>query len=163
MLPHTVALRALEGQAPLLDVLGQKTFIVSQDPSAANVLKLATNFLLTAVIEGLAEAFALVRKHGLNPSEYLDFLTGSIFPAPVYRSYGSMVAEDKFEPVGFKLPLGWKDNRLLLAAAEQAHVPMPLASLIHDRFVAALAGGLGEVDWAGMARISYRQAGLTSN
>jgi len=77
--------------------------------------------------------------------------------------YGSMVAEDKFEPEGFKLPLGLKDNRLLLAAAEQALVPMPVASLIHDRFVAALAGGLGEVDWAGMARISYRQAGLTSD
>ena len=74
-----------------------------------------------------------------------------------------MVAEDKFEPVGFKLPLGLKDDRLLLAAAEQALGPMPVASLIHDRFVAPLAGGLGEVDWAGMAWISYRQAGQTSD
>jgi len=71
-----------------------------------------------------------------------------------------MIAADKFEPAGFKLPLGLKDNRLLLAAAEEATVPMPMASLIHDRFVAALARGLGESDWAAIARISYENAGL---
>jgi 3-hydroxyisobutyrate dehydrogenase-like beta-hydroxyacid dehydrogenase len=80
--------------------------------------------------------------------------------APVYRNYGSMIASDKFEPAGFKLPLGLKDNRLLLAAAEEAMVPMPMASLVHDRFVAALAQGLGESDWAAIARISYKEAGL---
>jgi len=71
-----------------------------------------------------------------------------------------MIASDKFEPAGFKLPLGLKDNRLLLAAAEEATVPMPMASLIHDRFVAGLARGLGESDWAAIARISYENAGL---
>jgi 3-hydroxyisobutyrate dehydrogenase-like beta-hydroxyacid dehydrogenase len=123
-------------------------------------LKLATNFLITVVIEGLAESFALVRKNDLDPAAFLDFLTSTIFSAPVYRNYGSMVVENKFEPAAFKLPLGLKDNRLLLAAAEQSHVPMPLASLIHDRFVAALASGLGESDWAAIARVSHREAGL---
>ena len=137
-----------------------QNFVAGDDPPAANVLKLATNFLLTAVIEGLAEAFALVRKHGLDQKAFLEFLTGTLFSAPVYRNYGAAVAADSFESVGFKLPLGLKDNRLLLAAAEQAQVPMPMASLIHDRFVAALAQGLSDVDWAGIARISYQEAGL---
>ena len=79
---------------------------------------------------------------------------------PVYRNYGSMIAADTFEPAGFKLPLGFKDNRLLLSAAEEAAVPMPMASVVHDRFVAALAQGLGESDWAAIARISYQEAGL---
>jgi 3-hydroxyisobutyrate dehydrogenase-like beta-hydroxyacid dehydrogenase len=145
---------------PLLDALGQKTFVIGPDPTAANVIKLATNFLLSAVIEGLAEAFALVRKHQLDPNAFLDFLTSTLFSAPVYKNYGAMVAADKFDTVGFKLRLGLKDNRLVLAAAEQAGVPMPLASLVHDRFVAALANGLGESDWAAIARVSYQQAGL---
>ncbi len=145
---------------PLLDILGQKTFVAGEDPPAANVLKLASNFLITVVIEGLAEAFALVRKHELDPKAYLKFLTGTLFSAPVYKNYGAMVAENKFETVGFKLPLGLKDNRLVIEAAEQAGVPMPLASLIHDRFVAALASGLEEVDWAAIARISFQEAGL---
>jgi 3-hydroxyisobutyrate dehydrogenase-like beta-hydroxyacid dehydrogenase len=145
---------------PLFDAVGQKTFVVGVDPAAANVVKLAANFLLSATIEGLAESIAFVRKHGLDQSMFLDFLTGSIFPAPVYRNYGNLLVADKFEPAQFKLPLGFKDNRLLLAAAEDAKVPMPLASLVHDRFVAALAHGLGEADWAAIGRVSFRDAGL---
>ena len=154
------AANPLERCRPLLDVLGQKTFVLGTDPPAANVVKLTGNFLITTVIESLAEAVALVRKFGLDGPAFLDFLTGSLFAAPVYRTYGSMIAAGKFEPVSFKMPLGFKDNRLLLAAAEEAGVPMPLASLVHDRFVAALAQGLAESDWSAIARISYQGAGL---
>jgi 3-hydroxyisobutyrate dehydrogenase-like beta-hydroxyacid dehydrogenase len=144
----------------LFDAIGQKTFIVGAEAQAANVIKLAGNFLITAVIESLGEAFAFGRKFGVDPHAFLDILTNSLFTAPVYRNYGSMIASDKFEPAGFKLPLGLKDNRLLLAAAEEAKVPMPMASLVHDRFVAALAQELGESDWAAIARISSKDAGL---
>ena len=144
----------------LFDAIGQKTFIVGEEAPAANVIKLAGNFLITTVIESLGEAFAFGRKFGVDPHAFLDILTNSLFDAPAYRNYGSMIASDKFEPAGFKLPLGLKDNRLLLAAAEEAQVPMPMASLVHDRFVAALAQGLGESDWAAIARISYKDAGL---
>lgn len=145
---------------PLLNAVGQKVFHASEDAPAANVMKLAGNFLFTAVMESLAEAFALVRKFDIDANSFLGILTGSLFDAPAYRTYGGMIAADKFEPVGFKLPLGFKDNRLLLAAAEERAVPMPLASLIHDRFVTALALGLGDSDWAAIGRISYLNAGL---
>jgi 3-hydroxyisobutyrate dehydrogenase-like beta-hydroxyacid dehydrogenase len=145
---------------PLLDTIGQKTFMVGEEAHAANVIKLTGNFLITTVIEGLAEAFSLVRKFGVDPHAFLDILTESLFAAPIYRTYGSMIASDRFEPAGFKLPLGLKDNRLLLAAAEEATVPMPMASLVHDRFITALAQGLAESDWAAIARISYDNAGL---
>ena len=90
----------------------------------------------------------------------MEFLTEALFSAPVYKNYGAVVASDDFESVGFKLLLGLKDNRLVIAAAEQAGVPMPLASLIHDRFVAALAGGLGQADGSAIARVSYQEARL---
>jgi 3-hydroxyisobutyrate dehydrogenase-like beta-hydroxyacid dehydrogenase len=145
---------------PLFEAIGQKTFQCGEEPSAANVIKLAGNFLITTVIESLAEATALVRKHGVDPNAFLEVLTGSLFGAPVYQTYGRMIASDNFEPAGFKMPLGLKDNRLLIAAAEDARVPMPMATLVHDRFLAALAQGMGEADWAAIARISYRSAGL---
>jgi 3-hydroxyisobutyrate dehydrogenase-like beta-hydroxyacid dehydrogenase len=134
--------------------------MAGEEAHAANAIKLAGNFVITTVIESLAEAFAFGRKSGVDPHTILDILTNSLFPGPVYQTYGSMIASDKFEPAGFKLPLGLKDNRLLLAAAEEARVPMPMASLVHDRFVTALAQGLGESDWAAIARISYQNAGL---
>jgi 3-hydroxyisobutyrate dehydrogenase-like beta-hydroxyacid dehydrogenase len=144
----------------LFDAMGQKMFYVGEDAPAASLIKIAGNFMLTTVIESLAESFALIRKYGINPNKFLEVLTESLFAAAVYRNYGSMIAADKFEPAGFKLPLGMKDNHLLLAAAEDLMVPMPMASLIRDRFIAALAQGLGEADWAAIARISYRNAGL---
>jgi 3-hydroxyisobutyrate dehydrogenase-like beta-hydroxyacid dehydrogenase len=146
----------------LFSVIGQKTFVAGPEPASANLVKLTGNFLLTTVLEGLAESFALARKSGVEPTKLLEVLTGSLFAAPVYQTYGSMIAAGKFEPAGFKLPLGMKDNRLVLAAAEEAAVPMPMASLVRDRFLAAMALGLSEADWSAIAVISARNAGLDS-
>ena len=150
----------IERCRPLFESMGQKTFVAGEEAPAANLIKLTGNFLLATVIESLGEAFALIRKSGIDPNAFLEIITESLFPAPVYRNYGSMIASDRFEPAGFKLLLGLKDNKLLLAAAEAAAVPLPMASLVRDRFIAALAQGLGEADWAAIARISYRNAGV---
>jgi 3-hydroxyisobutyrate dehydrogenase-like beta-hydroxyacid dehydrogenase len=145
---------------PLFDAMGQKTFVVGEDASGANVIKLNGNFLITTVIESLAESFALVRKSGLDAKQFLEILTSTLFNAPIYKTYGGLIVADKFTPPGFKLPLGLKDNRLLLAAAEEAAVPMPMASLVRDRFLAAMAQGMSELDWSSIARISANDAGL---
>lgn len=145
---------------PLFDAMGQKTFFAGEDAPGANVIKLTGNFLITTVIESLAEGLALVRKSGLDGNQFLEILTSSLFNAPIYKTYGGLIASEKFDPPGFKLPLGLKDNRLLLAAAEEKSVPMPMASLVRDRFLSALAQGLGESDWSAIAKISAREAGL---
>jgi len=145
---------------PLFDAMGQKTFVVGEDASGANLIKLNGNFLITTVIESLAESFALVRKSGLDANQFLEILTSTLFNAPIYKTYGGLIVADKFTPPGFKVPLGLKDNRLLLAAAEEAAVPMPMASLVRDRFLAAVAQGFSELDWASIARISANDAGL---
>jgi len=144
----------------LFDAMGQKTFVVGDDPPAANLVKVTANFLITTVIESLGEAFALIRKSGVDPNKFLEVLTGSLFAAPIFRTYGGMIAADNFEPVGFSMVLGMKDNRLVLSAAEAAAVPMPMASLIRDRMLTATAQGMGEADWAAIARISFQEAGL---
>ena len=151
---------SIEKCRSLFAAMGQRTFIFSEDAPAANVIKLSGNFLTTTVIESLAECFSLMRKSGVDPHKFLEVLTESMFSAPIYKTYGGILASEKFEPVGFKLPLGFKDNRLLLAAAEEASVPMPMASLMHDRFVAALAQGLENADWSAVARVVYQNAGL---
>lgn len=144
----------------LFDAMGQKTFVVGDEAPAASLVKVTANFLITTVIESLGEAFALIRKSGVDPDKFLEVLTGSLFAAPIYRTYGGMIAADNFEPVGFSMQLGMKDNRLVLAAAEDAAVPMPMASLVRDRMLAAAAQGMGEADWSAIARISLREAGL---
>jgi 3-hydroxyisobutyrate dehydrogenase-like beta-hydroxyacid dehydrogenase len=145
---------------PLFEVMGQKTFNIGETPSTANLVKLSGNFLITSVIESLGEAFALTRKSGIEPHQFLDILTGSLFSAPIYKTYGGLIADQQYEPAGFKMSLGLKDNRLAPAVADALSVPMPFASQIHDHMLAAVAQGYGDSDWSGLARLSARNAGL---
>ena len=151
---------AITRAQPLFDVLGQRSFVVGERPSLANVVKLSGNFMLASMIETLGEAFALTRKHGINPQQYLDILTSTLFTAPVYKVYGGLIAGEQYEPAGFKLALGLKDVRLAQAAADAAMVPMPFAGVLHDRYMTAVAHGHGHLDWAGLARLSAEAAGL---
>lgn len=150
----------IERCRPLFDVIGQKTFVAGDEPPKANVVKLAGNFLITTVLEGLAEAFAFGRKSGVDAAQLLEILTGTLFPVPLYKNYGGMIAAEKFEPAGFRLRLGAKDNRLVLAAAEEVASPMPMASLVRDHFLAAMAQGMSDADWSAVARVVYKNAGL---
>lgn len=145
---------------PLFEVMGQKTFIVGQNQPSANVVKLSGNFLIASVIESLGEAFALIRKYGVDSEQFLEILIGTLFSAPIYKTYGGIIAQEKYEPAGFKLHLGLKDIRLALAAAEGLAVPMPTASLIRDNFLTAIANGHSELDWAALALICAENAGL---
>lgn len=144
---------------PLLDVLGQKTFPIGAVPASANIVKLSGNFLMAAAIEALGEAIALVGKAGIDRHVFVDLLTSSIFNVPAYKTYGGLIAEDRFEPALFAAPLGFKDINLALAAAETLRVPMPLGSLLHDRFLRLLAEGGEGLDWAAIGGLAARDAG----
>ncbi|MGH6866765.1 MAG: NAD(P)-dependent oxidoreductase [Methyloceanibacter sp.] len=144
---------------PLFDVLGQRTFPIGEEPAKANLVKLSGNFLIASVIEALGEAFALVSKAGIDPSQYLDILTGTLFGAPVYKTYGGLIAEERYQPAGFKALLGYKDVSLALGAAKDLEVPMPLASLIADRFLALIASGGRDLDWSALALLAKRDSG----
>jgi len=150
----------VEACRPLFEAMGQKTFHLGDEPKAANLVKLSGNFLIASVIEALGEALALVRKAGINPRQYLDFLTSTLFTAPVYRTYGGQIVDEKFEPAGFAAPLGAKDIRIGLAAADGLRVPMPLASLLHDRLLTLLARGGEALDWSAIGQLAARDAGL---
>ena len=145
---------------PLFDCLGQKTFLVDQFPPRANLVKLSGNFLIASVIECLGEAIALIRKSGIDPQRFLAILTGSLFAAPVYETYGQVILEERYRPSGFTMPLGLKDMRGVLAAAEAKSVPMPVASLIRDHFITGIARGKADFDWSALARLAAENAGL---
>src|SRR4029077_20298383 len=138
---------AVDACLPLFAAMGQKTFPIGDQPKAANLVKLTGNFLIATVIEGLGEAMALVGRAGVDRRRYLEILTSTLFTAPVYRTYGELIVEHRFEPPGFAAPLGHKDIRLALAAAETLRVPMPFAAVLHDRFLTLLAHGGEALDW----------------
>jgi len=146
---------------PLLDVLGQEVYDFGSDPAAANVIKLAGNFLIISAIEAMSEAFSLVEKNGVDPNLLYDLVTQTLFACHVYQNHGKAILEQRFVPPGFRLALGSKDIRLVRDTARSSQVPMPLASLLEDRFLRSLANGRAEMDWSAIALDQRDSAGLS--
>jgi 3-hydroxyisobutyrate dehydrogenase-like beta-hydroxyacid dehydrogenase len=151
---------AVDTCVPLFEAMGQKTFRFGEKPSNANLVKISGNFMISSTIEMLSEAMALVEKGGLDQHQYLEFLTSTLFNAPIYKTYGTLIVDKKFKPAGFAAPLGLKDARLALAAGESLRVPLPLANLVRDRFLRLLARGDETIDWSAISMLAAEDAGL---
>ena len=155
--------QVLQPLSALFDAIGQRTFVVSDQPHTANLVKLSGNFLLAAAIESVGEAVALVAKAGVDRQQYVDILTSTLFTAPAYATYGGLIARQEFEPAGFAASLGLQDVRLVLAAAEQLEVPLPVASVLRDRLLTLVATGGGHLDWSALATLAARDAGSSDH
>lgn len=149
----------IERVRPIFNAIGRATFVAGSEPWQANAVKLCGNFMIASVLETFGEAFAALRKSGVEPRVFLEIMN-ALFSSPVYQGYGAAIANAKFEPAGFALRLGLKDVRLALALAEECAAPMPMASLIRDQFLSAMAHGQSEWDWSSVATAAARNAGL---
>jgi 3-hydroxyisobutyrate dehydrogenase-like beta-hydroxyacid dehydrogenase len=151
---------AIERCRPALEALGRKVVVVGKEPWMANVFKLAGNFTIASALETIGEAYALLRKSGVDPALFHDVVNGELFQSPVYKGYGGAILEQRFEPAGFAAKLGLKDIRFALAAADTAETPMPFASVLHDAFLELVAEGGGSADWSAIGRLAANRAGL---
>jgi 3-hydroxyisobutyrate dehydrogenase-like beta-hydroxyacid dehydrogenase len=152
----------LERCSPVFEAIGRQTFVAGREPWQANAVKLCGNFMIASMLESFGEAYATLRKAEVDPHLFLDVMS-ALFGSPVYANYGKLIADEKFEPAGFALRLGFKDVRLAIETARECASPMPVASLVHDRLLEAIALGMGEIDWSGVARVSAIHAGLESS
>ncbi len=149
----------LKELSPVFDAIARQSFVAGPEPWQANAVKLCGNFMIASMIECFSEAYATLRKARVEPHLFLDVMS-ALFASPVYANYGKLIADGKFEPAGFALRLGFKDARLAIDTARECGSPMPIASVLHDRLLEAVALGMGDIDWAGVARISAMHAGL---
>jgi 3-hydroxyisobutyrate dehydrogenase-like beta-hydroxyacid dehydrogenase len=151
---------ALDAVRPVLERLGEKLFVIGEDPAQANLVKLAGNVLTAVTLESMGEALALLRKAGVDPHRAFDVLTGSLFDGRVHKTYGGKIVEGRYSPPGMTVPLAAKDLRLALAEAERQAVPMPVTGLVHDRLVAMIARGWSDLDWSALGLLAATDAGL---
>ena len=154
---------AIDRVQPLFDAMGQRTSRVGLEPRHANIAKIAGNLMVACAIEAIGEAAALLRKYRMSAPDVLDVIITSLFNVPVYQGYGRAITQQQYVPPGFDLVLGMKDVGLALKAGEQANVPLPFASVLRDAFLDAMANGDTDKDWAAIARVAARKAGLQDN
>ncbi|MDF2432589.1 MAG: hypothetical protein JWP44_2220 [Mucilaginibacter sp.] len=153
--------QAKEIAKPILENIGQGIVDFGEDAGGANVVKIAGNFMIMASLEIMAEAFTLAEKNGVDSLKVAEFFGSTIFNAPIFQNYGKLIANKQYQPVGFKTKLGYKDARLALNLAQQSQTPMPVATAVHNRLLAAVAKGWGETDWVeGVGRGVTEDAGL---
>jgi 3-hydroxyisobutyrate dehydrogenase-like beta-hydroxyacid dehydrogenase len=148
--------------ATIFDAVAQGTFIMGEKPYLANVAKLANNFLIASFIESVSEALSFVEKSHLDRSKFVDLITSALLRSPIFENYAKRVLDGTFRPSdsGFGMQLALKDTNLLLDAAETTETPLPLASLLHDRFLSGIARGYAEFDWTATALLARSESGL---
>ena len=151
---------ALKMLAPVFAVLARKIVIVGEEPQKANLLKIAGNFMIASAIETMGEAFALLKKGGVDPKLFHDVMTERLFTGVAYKNYGGMILAERFEPAGFALKLGLKDVNLARGAAEELTITLPIADLVSSHFRDALREGWGEKDWSAVGALAAKQAGV---
>jgi 3-hydroxyisobutyrate dehydrogenase-like beta-hydroxyacid dehydrogenase len=154
------AAQAIAEVAPLLEVIGRRTFHAGPRPESATAIKLANNLMLGCAIEVMGEAFSLVRKFGVVPSVFNDVLVDGLFSGPAHQVYGKIIVEESYEDVGFTAELGLKDANLALGAGDFARLPLPSVNVWRDRLLSAIAHGDGQLDWAVVAREQAQSGGL---
>ena len=142
----------------LLEAMASKLWPLGAAVERANVAKIAGNFMIVSAIESMAEACALTSGHGVSAADFLEIMTNTVFASPVYQGYGKSIAEQHFSPAGFATALGYKDISLALAAGDAAQVPLPLASVLRDSLLEALAAGDGALDLAALSKVAARRA-----
>ncbi|MDB5968538.1 MAG: oxidoreductase [Hydrocarboniphaga sp.] len=145
---------------PALNAMAKKCWPFGAIAEQANVVKIAGNLMIASAIQSMAEASALVRAHGIEAGGFIGMMTQTLFATPVYSGYGSMIAERRYEPAGFKAQLGLKDVELGLSAAASVHLPLPIAGVIRDALLDALAHGGGDQDWSVLGDVAARRAAL---
>lgn len=150
---------AIAKAQPVLDVLGQKTWPLGDDPLRAVAVKIAGNFMIASAIEAMGESTALVKTYGVAPGEFMEIMGNTLFNAPVYRNYGALIAEQRFDPAAFRMVLGLKDVGLALSAGQEQRVPLPFASVLRDNLLAAIAHGDGDLDWSALSQVALRKSG----
>ena len=144
----------------VIEAVSRRVFVAGDRPEHAAIAKLANSLVLACAIEAMGEGFSLVRKYGVDARVLYDVMTEGLFAAPAYKGYGKLIAEEDWGTVGFTAALGLKELRLILAAADHGHVPLPAGHVLHDRLVSLVANGGGASDWAAIAREQAKGAGL---
>jgi 3-hydroxyisobutyrate dehydrogenase-like beta-hydroxyacid dehydrogenase len=151
---------ARERVRPVLQAMGQGVFDFGEEPMAANVVKLCGNFLIGSALEAMAEALTLAEKNGLDRTMVMNMFGQTLFACGIYQNYGKMIAKKRYTPVGFETRLALKDVNLVLDSAEEVKMPMPFASLVHNRLLTGAAKGRGTMDWTSLAQMVAEDAGL---
>jgi len=145
---------------PALDGLGDKVSYVGAIGAGA-VAKLVHNMIAICSMQILAEAFTMGVKAGVPADALFTAVqNGAYGQGMLLRALPKVIFKGNFDRVSFALKLARKDLALATQLARENEVGMPLASLVEQDLLAALAHGLGEKDSSAAFTVQEDRAGV---
>lgn len=151
---------AIDKCRPLFELMGKRLFEAGPEQPGAAVVKLSNNMVLACALQAMAEGFSLVRKYGVEAQVLHEVMSEGLFAAPSYKAYGKIMADENYDQVGFTATLGLKDSVLIMGAADSARVPLPGYQAFRNALLSAIGHGDAEKDWAVVAKVQAKLAGL---
>lgn len=149
--------KAVDRARPLLEAFSRGITVVGQEPRQAHAVKLGGNFLISAMIHSLGEAFVFADRQGIEPEKFFEAINSALFQSPFYAAYAKIMLHPP-EHVGATIELGAKDLRLLREAAASRQTRLSLADQMAEIFAEARRTGLNGEDWAvGQYRMAQRR------
>jgi 3-hydroxyisobutyrate dehydrogenase-like beta-hydroxyacid dehydrogenase len=151
---------AIQRARPVFEPLSRGISVIGREPRQAHALKLGGNFLISAMIHSLSEAFVYAESQGIEPAAFLEAVNSALFQSPFYAAYGNVMLHPPTN-AGATIALGTKDIRLLREAAASRNTRLSLADNLAEIFTRAQEAGLGNEDWAvGQYRMAQRRSSL---
>ena len=132
---------------PALEALSRGITIVGTESWQAHALKLGGNFMITSMVQTLAEAFVYAKSQGIDPEVFLSTVNSALFQSPFYAAYGNVMLHPPEHPRA-TVSLGAKDTSLLRESAAASGVELGLAAYLAHVLKTAQEAGLGDGDWA---------------
>jgi 3-hydroxyisobutyrate dehydrogenase len=129
----------------IFDAVGEKTVWLG-DAGTGTRMKLVINSWILTLVQGLAETVAFAEGIDIDPTQFLDVISGGPTDTAYAQLKGKMMIEGSFEP-SFKLALASKDAGLVLEAMERHDLDLPVLEEIRGRLEEA-AREHGEKDMA---------------
>jgi len=141
----------LDRVRPLLECLGQR--IVHIGPNGAGqVAKACNQMIMVAAIEAAAEAMRLAAGAGVDCAKVRQALAGGSAASRVLDVMGERMVSRGFS-AGIEARLHHKDFGLVLEAARQSGVPVPLTAVVAQQLNALMAQGWGRDDTSSLLRV----------
>jgi 3-hydroxyisobutyrate dehydrogenase-like beta-hydroxyacid dehydrogenase len=152
----------IERARPILEPLSRGISVVGPEPWQAHAVKLGGNFLISAMLHSLSEAFVFAESQGVEPKIFFEAVNNALFQSPFYAAYANVIFNPP-EHAGASIDLGAKDTRLLREAAAARNTRLSLADTLAEVFDQAKRAGLSNEDWAvGQYRMAQRRGILNS-
>ncbi len=146
---------------PVCKTYCKEIVVVSEEPQAANVLKLGMNYMAISAIEAMSEVYALVEANGVDTELLAGFLAAKFYAHPALKMYAKKIQSRDFHGKGgFAMSGGLKDVQLMIEAARDKGVDLDFANAIEDKMKEAINKGMASKDWSAIYEITRDRAGM---